>query len=260
MQGPQHDGLTKENLIRLYIEDESASIQSVADRLGCHRETVRRWLGIHGLASKPRTRTGPRKAKELADKEWLEEQLQSKMVKEIAVELDCSEGIVSYWIYQHGIWTKDDGYEGIKEGLRKRYPDGRSGKQAANWKGGRRILPNGYVYIYAPDHPRATKAGAVMEHRLVAEEYLGRYLEPYEIVHHKDGDKSHNAWENLEVATRSQHVSNHFNAIHKVAALEERVAELEAENARLLAELEQYREEAWGMVADLRAEEAWCAL
>src|SRR5689334_22036255 len=51
------------------------------------------------------------------------------------------------------------------------------GPKNAGWKGGRRIDKDGYVLIYAPDHPQATKAGYVREHRLVMEQHLERYLE-----------------------------------------------------------------------------------
>lgn len=47
------------------------------------------------------------------------------------------------------------------------------------------------------------------EHRLIMERHLGRELEVNEIVHHKDGDKSNNDLENLEVMSRSEHSRSH---------------------------------------------------
>jgi hypothetical protein len=50
------------------------------------------------------------------------------------------------------------------------------------------------------------KNGGVLEHRKMMEEKLGRKLLPNEVVHHKDGNKLHNEYENLELTTRSKHI------------------------------------------------------
>ena len=64
---------------------------------------------------------------------------------------------------------------------------GRFGKDAVNWKGGRKKDKEGYIYIFQPNHPRAIKGGYVREHRLVVEKQIGRYLTPKETVHHLNG-------------------------------------------------------------------------
>ena len=59
---------------------------------------------------------------------------------------------------------------------------------------------DGYILVKAPEgHPHARQDGSILEHRLVMEGSLGRYLEEWEIVHHKDGNRSNNIIENLEL-------------------------------------------------------------
>ena len=73
-----------------------------------------------------------------------------------------------------------------------------------NWKGGKTTTANGYIYAYAPDHPEANCRGYVMEHRLVMEEHLGRFLKLKENVHHKNGIRDDNTISNLELWTKHQ--------------------------------------------------------
>jgi hypothetical protein len=68
----------------------------------------------------------------------------------------------------------------------------------------RHISKNGYVYVYFRAHPNCDKEGRVFEHRLVMEEKLGRYLFPFESVHHKNGVKNDNRIENLELWIKAQ--------------------------------------------------------
>ena len=72
----------------------------------------------------------------------------------------------------------------------------------------RTITANGYVSVYAPDHPTADRQGRVLEHRLVWERAHGLLPEDWD-VHHKDGDKTNNALENLEAMPKSEHTSLH---------------------------------------------------
>lgn len=48
------------------------------------------------------------------------------------------------------------------------------------------------------------------EHRKIVEDYIGRKLSSNEIVHHKNGNKSDNRIENLQIMTLAEHTSLHF--------------------------------------------------
>ena len=80
-----------------------------------------------------------------------------------------------------------------------------TGKQSFNWKGGTIKDKFGYVLIWEPTHPNAKLAGYIHEHRLVMSKYLGRPLESYEFIHHKNGIKDDNRLENLELLTKNVH-------------------------------------------------------
>jgi hypothetical protein len=70
----------------------------------------------------------------------------------------------------------------------------------------RRPKPNshGYVRIYAPELACAGKDGWVPEHRAVMERLLGRPLRAGENVHHRNGVRSDNRPENLELWIKHQ--------------------------------------------------------
>ena len=71
-------------------------------------------------------------------------------------------------------------------------------------------VQRGYVVVHRPDHPMAAKSGKLLGHRLVMSEHLGRPLEPGEVVHHKDGNRSNNAIENLELMSgHKEHAAVH---------------------------------------------------
>lgn len=79
----------------------------------------------------------------------------------------------------------------------------RKGIDNPSWKGGRILRADGYVEVYAPEHPRVSTRRHVrryvVEHILVMENAIGRYLLPGETVHHKNTIRDDNRIENLEL-------------------------------------------------------------
>ena len=63
----------------------------------------------------------------------------------------------------------------------------------------------GYVRIYAPEHPEANTRGFCYEHRIIAEQQIGRRLAHNEVVHHKNRIRWDNRPSNLEVMDRIEH-------------------------------------------------------
>lgn len=77
-----------------------------------------------------------------------------------------------------------------------------AGENHPSWKNGRG-LSSGYIMVLQPDGKR------IGEHRLVAEELIGRKLLPDEVVHHINGNGLDNSPDNLQVMSRADHMRLH---------------------------------------------------
>ena len=74
---------------------------------------------------------------------------------------------------------------------------------------------DGYIAIYFPDHPCSSSDGYIMEHILVMESLHGRHLHKNECVHHINGNRSDNRKENLQLMTKTEHMSFHMKKRHE---------------------------------------------
>ncbi len=97
------------------------------------------------------------------------------------------------------------------------------GPRHPSWKGGRLITSEGYIRIWlSPNdffYSMTNKTGYVMEHRLIVAKRLGRCLQRWELVHHKDHNRGNNIDSNLQLVTDDRH--------KQITVLENRIGELE---------------------------------
>ena len=144
----------------------------------------------------------------------------NKSVLQVAKELGVNHKTVRRYLKKYGFEIKP--LSQVMTG-RKLTPEHRakviktlssSGDQTGyrnhRWKGGKITTSSGYTWIKNLDHPYKNSQGYVPEHRLVMEKKIGRYLEPYEHVHHLNENKTDNRIENLRIVSPQEHATIHW--------------------------------------------------
>lgn len=104
----------------------------------------------------------------------------------------------------------------LTEETRDKMSKAKKGKyiRPSKFGGHRKERTDGYISVYAPTHPGHTSEGYVMEHRLIMEEHIGRFLADNEVVHHINRNRKDNRIENLKLMTASEHMSFHATERH----------------------------------------------
>lgn len=109
----------------------------------------------------------------------------------------------------HSIYMKENNVAKSLE-ARLKISLAKKGANNAMWENGRIKTDGGYILIHSPEYPCRRNKGYVLEHRLVMEKHIGRYLFPHEVVHHINGIKTDNRIENLALcATPQEHHNFH---------------------------------------------------
>jgi hypothetical protein len=142
------------------------------------------------------------------------------------------------------IWGTDEHHAQRKKLL----GDQRGGKNL-RWRGPKKVLSTGYIYIEVSSDDNIGKAMLesgklrVAEHRLVIAHHIGRPLLLVEVVHHINYDRADNRLENLLLfPCQSEHLAHHHSLGLRTAAFKELETELATLKADrfLLFEIERY--------------------
>lgn len=88
-----------------------------------------------------------------------------------------------------------------------------------NWIIENIVSKGDYLYAKVPNHPNCTERGYVLLHRIIVENSIDRLLTNKEVVHHKNGNKFDNRFENLEVMSHSEHAKLHHPYLNKTIDL-----------------------------------------
>lgn len=165
-----------------------APLKALAERWGKSPQTIRRLLDDAG---EPRRPENGRRAAAAAN---LDQSYDSEQLRTWSAEgLTCAEMAQRLGRDEEAIRRAM-----VRRDIPRQPPKARPDRNVF-WSGGYSVDKHGYILIRRPEHPQANHLGYVRQHRLVAEQMLGRRLGATEVVDHRNGDTSDNRIENLRM-------------------------------------------------------------
>ena len=191
--------IPREELYKLYIT-ENRTLKDMCDILGIKSPiTMSKILHEKGIDTNKNKIISNKTMMGMSHidfKNFLIEEYKTKGIAEISKNLGVTRNAIRKYFKKYGITFIN------------RRSEFCSGENNANWKGGKH-MHNGYIEVYSPQHPRKNKRNCVYEHDLIMEQHIGRLLEPNEVVHHKDFNKTNNDISNLVLMTNKEHAKYH---------------------------------------------------
>ncbi len=169
--------------------------RQIADALGLSFPVVQAFLQRRKIPGRPHTH--PLKVDEIRLRQLLDA---GHTHGSIATRLGVSHSAI-----ERRVWNLD---------LQSARTGPRHAQGHPEWIDGRRLSrKDGYVWIFVPLHPHASRgSSSVFEHRLLMEVLLGRYLTLEEVVHHRDEYPAHNWPENLRLyASNADHLRDELS-------------------------------------------------
>ena len=200
-----NQGLTAKEICKILDIKQPVTIYKYMNQYGFERRNTCQEL-------KKRTMNG---MDDKQFKEYLTLQYQTLSINQIAQKLNVSPITIYKYMddYQIKRHNQKESNAIFNKGNRNSY------------KGGRISHGDGYIKLLCPEHPRANVYGYVLEHIIIAETKIGRYLKADEVVHHINGVKNDNRPDNLLVLTKHEHSQLHKNGSNLYKSVEQIVKE-----------------------------------
>lgn len=200
---------------------QGATLKALAAQAGVSYQTARRRLEALGVPQRGKRKTQQQRQ---AQAETMTVPLDLDLLRRLADGTRSCEEIAAHFPVSA---------ETIRERMQQlglpRLPAKARPHRNQFWAGGFHVDRDGYILRHMPDHPDATAAGYVREHRLVMERHLGRRLLPQEVVDHRNRDTSDNRIENLQLyPSNAAHLSATLTGRKNLPAAEREVLRREA--------------------------------